>query len=177
MSEKDKKPKAPSIFTMAKNFAGELAEYIKQGAPNVSNKQYQERLEACNTCPHLLKESMRCGLCGCMLEHKAKWKTTTCPDKPPRWKAMFLSKEEIKMKEEYERKKEEERIKKQAEKGKRTLRTATGKAFQWESMTGIKTVKGNTPYITNKKNWEESEEGKKWLKNDKRKKGKKDSDK
>ena len=28
---------------------------------------------------------MRCNLCGCLLEHKAKWKTTTCPDNPQRW--------------------------------------------------------------------------------------------
>lgn len=33
---------------------------------------------------------MRCGLCGCLLEHKAKWKTTTCPDKPTRWKEQIL---------------------------------------------------------------------------------------
>ena len=33
---------------------------------------------------------MRCGLCGCLLEHKAKWKTTTCPDKPERWKKQIL---------------------------------------------------------------------------------------
>ena len=23
---------------------------------------------------------MRCGKCGCLLEHKAKWKTADCPD-------------------------------------------------------------------------------------------------
>ena len=160
MSKKDKTPKPPSIFSMAKNFAGELAEYIKNGAPNVSNKQYQERLEACSTCPHLIEESMRCGLCGCMLEHKAKWKTTTCPDKPSRWKAIFLSEKEIELKEEYERKKEEERIKKEAEKGKRTLRTATGHARHWEQMKGIKEVKGNTPYLQFKKRAEEEQKHK-----------------
>jgi len=31
---------------------------------------------------------MRCGLCGCLLEHKAKWKTTSCPDS--RWKTQIL---------------------------------------------------------------------------------------
>jgi hypothetical protein len=30
-------------------------------------------------CPHLIKKSMRCGVCGCLLEHKAKWKTADCP--------------------------------------------------------------------------------------------------
>ena len=86
-----KKKKMPSIFTMAKNFAKDLGKYIKEGAPNVTNKQYTERLDACNKCPNLDKESMRCTLCGCLIEHKAKWKTTTCPDKPPRWAPLFKS--------------------------------------------------------------------------------------
>ena len=28
---------------------------------------------------------MRCGKCGCLVQHKAKWQTTTCPDEPSRW--------------------------------------------------------------------------------------------
>ena len=154
MSKKDKTPKPPSIFSMAKNFAKDLGKYIKEGAPNVTNKEYTERLEACFSCPNLSKKHMRCVACGCLVEHKAKWKTTTCPDKPSRWKAMFLSEKEIELKEEYERKKEEERIKKEAEKGKRTLRTATGKARHWEQMKGIKEVK-NIPYLENKRRMEE----------------------
>ena len=84
---KDKK--MPSIFTMAKNFAKDLSKYIKEGAPNVSNKIYMETLEACNKCPNLNKKHMRCTLCGCLIEHKAKWKTTTCPDKPSRWAPVY----------------------------------------------------------------------------------------
>lgn len=84
-----KKKKMPSIFTMAKNFAKDLGKYIKEGAPNVSPKQYTERLEACNKCPNLKKKHMRCALCGCLVEHKAKWKTTTCPDTPSRWEAVY----------------------------------------------------------------------------------------
>ena len=74
---------------MATNFAKDLGKYIKEGAPNVSHSQYTERLEACNTCPNLEKESMKCTLCGCLVEHKAKWKTTECPDKPTRWKILY----------------------------------------------------------------------------------------
>ena len=83
------KKKMPSIFKMATNFAKDLCKYIKEGAPNVTNKQYVKRLETCNQCPHLDKERMRCGLCGCLMEHKAKWKTTTCPDKPGRWEILY----------------------------------------------------------------------------------------
>jgi len=90
-----KKPKMPSIFKMAANFAKDLSKYILEGAPNVSHKAYTERLEACTKCPHLIKESMRCGKCGCLLEHKAKWRTTTCPDTPSRWKPIYLSPEDM----------------------------------------------------------------------------------
>jgi hypothetical protein len=80
----DQKP--PSIFQMVKTFGKELTKYIKEGAPNVTPDQYVARLNECKKCPHLIKHSMRCGLCGCLLEHKAKWKTSDCPDRPGRWK-------------------------------------------------------------------------------------------
>ena len=80
----------PNIFNMISSFARELKTYIAEGAPNVTTEDYVERLEACDSCEHLIREKMRCGLCGCLLEHKAKWKTTTCPDKPTRWKEQIL---------------------------------------------------------------------------------------
>lgn len=82
--------KTPNIFNMISSFARELKTYIAEGAPNVTTEDYVERLEACDSCEHLIREKMRCGLCGCLLEHKAKWKTTTCPDKPTRWKEQIL---------------------------------------------------------------------------------------
>tara|TARA_R110001592_G_scaffold92565_1_gene269642 strand:- start:467 stop:775 length:309 start_codon:yes stop_codon:yes gene_type:complete len=80
----------PNIFNMISSFARELKTYIAEGAPNVTTEDYVQRLEACDSCEHLIREKMRCGLCGCLLEHKAKWKTTTCPDKPTRWKEQIL---------------------------------------------------------------------------------------
>lgn len=58
---------------------------------------------------------MRCGLCGCLLEHKAKWKTTTCPDKPERWKPVFMDKAALELKKNFDEKEEEEKRKKQLE--------------------------------------------------------------
>ena len=99
MSKKDKKEtnkaELPSIFKMASNFAKDLTKYVKEGAPNVTHKQYLARLEACKKCPHLIAPTMRCGKCGCMLEHKAKWRTTTCPDNPQRWDPLYLSPEDL----------------------------------------------------------------------------------
>ena len=86
MSEdKDKKQKLPSFFQMAKNFAVELKKYVAEGAPNVTLINYHKRLAACEGCDDLIKDRMRCGLCGCLIEHKAKWKTADCPAKPSKW--------------------------------------------------------------------------------------------
>ena len=87
MSDSEK-PVTPSLFNMISSFARDLKEYVKQGAPNVTTEDYIERLEECNRCEHLIRDKMRCGLCGCLLEHKAKWKTTKCPDL--RWKTQIL---------------------------------------------------------------------------------------
>tara|TARA_R110000787_G_scaffold151627_4_gene265394 strand:- start:353 stop:679 length:327 start_codon:yes stop_codon:yes gene_type:complete len=84
-------PNTPSIFKMIKSFSRDLAKYIKEGAPNVSPIDYAERLDACKACPNLKPSIMRCGLCGCLLEHKAKWTTAECPDKPSRWKTQEKS--------------------------------------------------------------------------------------
>jgi hypothetical protein len=76
--------KSPSIFQMMKSFTKDLTKYIKEGAPNVTPESYAMRLDICNGCEYLKKQSMRCGACGCLLEHKAKWKTAECPkDKWP----------------------------------------------------------------------------------------------
>lgn len=73
----------PSFLQMMKNFATETARYIKQGAPNVTEAEYASRVQECDACPHLEREHMRCGLCGCTIENKAKWQTADCPDN--RW--------------------------------------------------------------------------------------------
>ena len=82
---KDLHQKPPTMFEMVKTFGKELTKYIKEGAPNVTPDQYVKRLLACKECPHIIERSMRCNLCGCKLEHKAKWRTTDCPDTPGRW--------------------------------------------------------------------------------------------
>jgi len=81
----DKYVKPPSMMAMIASFIKDFAVYLKSGAKNVSIGDYRQRLDACNTCEHLNREHMRCNLCGCMVEHKAKWKNTKCPDTPQRW--------------------------------------------------------------------------------------------
>ena len=77
--------KPPSMSKMLGNFVKSSAEWIAKGAKIVSADEYLDRLAACKDCPHLVEKHMRCGLCGCFLEMKARMKTSTCPDKPSRW--------------------------------------------------------------------------------------------
>ena len=67
---------------------------------------------------------MRCGLCGCLLEHKAKWKTTTCPDKPERWKPVFMDKATIELRKNFEEQQEKEERKQLIEDKKRAIKAA-----------------------------------------------------
>lgn len=81
--------KPPNVFKMMSSFGKDVSKYVLAGAPNCSKDDYKERLLTCDACPHLLRHMMRCGKCGCLVEHKAKWKTTTCPE--GKWKAQDLS--------------------------------------------------------------------------------------
>ena len=45
--------KKPSFLDMIKNFASEVTEYAKKGAPNVTESEYAERVQECDACPHL----------------------------------------------------------------------------------------------------------------------------
>lgn len=74
-----------SPFKMLKDFAKEVHKFAEAGAPHVSTMEYKKRVDACAACPHLKKDVDRCGLCGCLVEHKAKWATASCPDTPKRW--------------------------------------------------------------------------------------------
>tara|TARA_R110002051_G_C8403931_1_gene448997 strand:- start:131 stop:457 length:327 start_codon:yes stop_codon:yes gene_type:complete len=93
---KDLYVKPPSLVQMLKTFTLEVTNYVVNGAPNVTPEDYAERLDACITCEHVQKKHMRCGLCGCMLQMKARMKTATCPDKPSRWKEQILNDKEQK---------------------------------------------------------------------------------
>ena len=71
--------KLPTALQMMKNFSKELVTFVKKGMPNVSEEDYQERLDDCFNCEHFLENLNRCGKCGCLVEYKARWKTTKCP--------------------------------------------------------------------------------------------------
>jgi len=102
--EKIEPPKPPNVFKMMRSFGKDLSKYVMAGAPNCSEQDYKERLLTCDACPHLMRNVMRCGKCGCLVEHKAKWRTTTCPIN--KWKTQDIS--DLKKKAEEEKKKKEQ---------------------------------------------------------------------
>ena len=46
---------------------------------NVEFADYAKRLMTCSKCDKADTEKWRCGVCGCYLTKKAKWKTENCP--------------------------------------------------------------------------------------------------
>jgi hypothetical protein len=73
------KPELPSTFQMAKNFLGAAADHVKNGLKSVNAEQQQARLAICNDCPHIVEDKSRCGKCGCFLQTKTKWESSSCP--------------------------------------------------------------------------------------------------
>jgi|TARA_B110000908_G_C10230319_1_gene440220 hypothetical protein len=85
--------KYPSLWKMVASFTLSLIEYVKGGQPVTTPVEYAKRLKICNACPHLKRENFRCGKCGCLLEFKARWATSSCPDDPKRWDTAIQAKE------------------------------------------------------------------------------------
>tara|TARA_Y100001973_G_C5140930_1_gene302877 strand:+ start:761 stop:1027 length:267 start_codon:yes stop_codon:yes gene_type:complete len=85
MSTSKKKP----LTTLLSNFIKASAKYVQAGMPSVSPEEYTKRLKACYECEHLREETTSCGICGCNMEVKAGWGTSSCPDTPPKWEATY----------------------------------------------------------------------------------------
>ena len=69
-----------NILELVKSFTSDLTEFVKQGAPIVNPKEYEERLKICDDCEYKIDGKLpKCGKCGCYLSVKARMKTTECP--------------------------------------------------------------------------------------------------
>lgn len=61
-------------------FAKSVGQDVAEGnALIVSEQKRDERLSVCNSCSQFNKESKRCYMCGCFMEHKIKFKSAQCP--------------------------------------------------------------------------------------------------
>jgi hypothetical protein len=69
----------PSLFTQAANLAKSATKHALSGGMNVSPEEKQARLDICYGCDKFVKETTRCSACGCYLNTKTEWKTSSCP--------------------------------------------------------------------------------------------------
>jgi hypothetical protein len=75
----DEKVELPSTMQMAKNFMQSAADHIRNGMKNASDDEIARRLDICDACEFKIRESNRCGKCGCFLGAKTKWESSHCP--------------------------------------------------------------------------------------------------
>lgn len=79
VNDQESETKLPSTFQMAKNFIGSAADHLANGMKNVKPNQQAERLAICDACPYAVENKSRCSKCGCYLQTKTKWATSSCP--------------------------------------------------------------------------------------------------
>lgn len=65
-------------------FAEALKKHGDDGFKSVTVAKYAERMSICASCEHFI-DMKSCGLCGCSMPIKARWRTSICADNPPRW--------------------------------------------------------------------------------------------
>lgn len=64
--------------------AVDSASYLLGGvSPVVDSSTELRRLGVCKACPYFDRGSGRCGVCGCNMEVKVRFRAATCPDR--RW--------------------------------------------------------------------------------------------
>ena len=71
--------KLPSAMQMAKNFVSSAVKHVQTGMNNATPELQAERLKICSECPFIVENGSRCGKCGCFLETKTKWESSSCP--------------------------------------------------------------------------------------------------
>lgn len=81
----------PPITTQATNFIKAQVNHFRNGRPQCTQEQINERLAICQQCPFF--KSNRCTKCGCNCNNNPNsWKNklamadATCPLNPPKWK-------------------------------------------------------------------------------------------
>jgi hypothetical protein len=52
---------------------------VQNGMNNATPELQAKRLQICSECPFIVENGSRCGKCGCFLETKTKWESSSCP--------------------------------------------------------------------------------------------------
>ncbi len=83
-----------SLFSKSVNFASAMTKHAWHGFPVASEKDYQKRVEICESCEFYTKAEATCSQCGCRIARdpnnqlvpaKAMFAEAQCPLEPPKW--------------------------------------------------------------------------------------------
>jgi hypothetical protein len=80
-------PPDPGLAEKARNLAGAVAGFVADGGRIAPPEIQAARRAECERCENLV--NAKCRLCGCVLmDAKRAMASSTCPDSPPRWRAV-----------------------------------------------------------------------------------------
>lgn len=65
--------------SFAKKVGQEGLSSVKDGGIFLTKEEYENRMNICDKCPQFDHKRKRCHLCGCFMEHKAKFRAAECP--------------------------------------------------------------------------------------------------
>lgn len=68
----------PGLFSQAKSLISSATKHVASGMGSSSEEEQQKRMSICQGCEYM-RSDRRCSKCGCFLDTKIKWKTSSCP--------------------------------------------------------------------------------------------------
>lgn len=69
----------PSLAEKAKNFISATTAHAMDGFKITSEEERNKRFSICEACEYFNKSNTTCDKCGCYLEKKTAWRTSSCP--------------------------------------------------------------------------------------------------
>ena len=82
----------------AVNFINSIINHAYNNFKYLPNDKIKLRLDICNECEFLDKDSFRCGLCGCYVKIKSGWASEKCPANKWPTELLDLTEEQQKIK-------------------------------------------------------------------------------
>lgn len=69
----------PNLAKQATNLTKAFFNHAKSGFSSADKDLQQQRLDICDACPLLIRESSRCSACGCFVKSKVTMSSSSCP--------------------------------------------------------------------------------------------------
>jgi len=76
----------PSLIARGRSFLEERKRWHREKKPTRTDEEVEQLYKKfCENCEY--RSGKICSICGCFLRLKLKWRTTSCPLNPPKWKS------------------------------------------------------------------------------------------